>query len=319
LDEERARLHGALAEVAKLTDGESAAVGKGRVFVGGDLMKALGQMRVHREPMAEMGLRFVRRKSDWGRSYFVVNRGEKAVDGWVPLGTDAKSVAILDPRFEGRGGFGAVRRTEDGRVEVYLQMLPGESRALRMFEEKKSGREWEYAKVNGQGRPIEGEWNIEFVEGGPKLPAEIRTAKLDSWTKLGGEDAKVFAGTGRYTTEFDEPVGEADDWVLRLGRVCESARVKLNGQELGTLWCEPFEISVGKALRHGKNRLEIEVTNVAANRIADLDRRHVDWKSFHEINFVNRNYKPFDASSWALRDSGLLGLVELVGAKSFRP
>jgi hypothetical protein len=319
LDEERARFQKALAEVAQVKDGGSVAVGKGTVFVGGDLMKVLGQTRVHREPMAEMGLRLVRRKSDWGRSYFVVNRGEKAVDGWVPLGTDAKSVAILDPRFEGRGGFGAVRRNEDGRVEVYLQMQPGESRVLRTFAEKKSGRDWEYAKVSGQGRAIEGEWTIEFVEGGPKLPGKIRTAKLDSWTKLGGEDAKVFGGAARYTTEFDEPVGEVDDWVLRLGKVCESARVKLNGQELGTLWCAPSEISVGKALRHGKNLLEIEVTNVAANRIADLDRRHVDWKSFHEINFVNRNYKPFDASGWPLRDSGLMGPVELVPVKSFKP
>jgi hypothetical protein len=81
------------------------------------------------------------------------------------------------------------------------------------------------------------------------------------------------------------------------------------------LWCGPFEISVGKALREGRNKLEIEVTNLAANRIADLDRRHVDWKSFHEINFVNRNYRPFDASSWPLRDSGLLGRMELVPVK----
>ena len=61
----------------------------------------------------------------------------------------------------------------------------------------------------------------------------------------------------------------------------------------------------------GRNVLEVEVTNLAANRIADLDRRHVNWKSFYEINFVNHGYQPFDASAWPLRDSGLLGPVTL--------
>jgi hypothetical protein len=59
------------------------------------------------------------------------------------------------------------------------------------------------------------------------------------------------------------------------------------------------------------NVLEVEVTNVSANRIRDLDRRGVNWKNFHDINIVNINYKPFDASDWPLTDSGLLGPVTL--------
>ena len=62
-------------------------------------------------------------------------------------------------------------------------------------------------------------------------------------------------------------------------------------------------------LRPGKNELRVEVTNVAANRIRDLDRRGVRWRIFHDINFVNINYQPFDASKWPSRDAGLLGPV----------
>jgi hypothetical protein len=54
------------------------------------------------------------------------------------------------------------------------------------------------------------------------------------------------------------------------------------------------------------------VTNLSANRIADLDRRKVNWKKFYEINFVNIRYRKFDASGWALTDSGLLGPVQLI-------
>src|SRR5205807_10131069 len=102
---------------------------------------------------------------------------------------------------------------------------------------------------------------------------------------------------------------------LDLGRVCESGRVSLNGRPVGTLWSRPFQVPVAGFLRPGRNTLEVEVTNLAANRIADLDRRGVNWKSFHEINFVNRDYKPFDASNWPPRDSGLLGPVRLIPVK----
>jgi hypothetical protein len=78
----------------------------------------------------------------------------------------------------------------------------------------------------------------------------------------------------------------------------------------------PYEVHVGRFLKPGPNTLEVEVTNLAANRIADLDRRGVQWKAFHEVNFVNRDYKPFDASKWPLRDSGLLGPVRLILMKS---
>jgi hypothetical protein len=55
----------------------------------------------------------------------------------------------------------------------------------------------------------------------------------------------------------------------------------------------------------------VEVTNVAANRIRDLDRRGVRWRIFKDINFVNINYRPFDASDWPIRAAGLLGPVTL--------
>ena len=48
--------------------------------------------------------------------------------------------------------------------------------------------------------------------------------------------------------------------------------------------------------------------------IRDLEQRGVAWKNFHEINFVNVHYKPFDAADWPLQPSGLLGPVRLVPA-----
>ena len=60
---------------------------------------------------------------------------------------------------------------------------------------------------------------------------------------------------------------------------------------------------------------EVDVTNLAANRIADMDRRKVKWKYFYDANVVGRNYRPFDASKWPLFESGLLGPVTLTPLK----
>jgi len=47
--------------------------------------------------------------------------------------------------------------------------------------------------------------------------------------------------------------------------------------------------------------------NVSANRVRKLDREKFNWKNFYEINFVDIQYRPFDASTWAVTPSGIEG------------
>jgi hypothetical protein len=48
-----------------------------------------------------------------------------------------------------------------------------------------------------------------------------------------------------------------------------------------------------------------------ANRIRQMDQNKEQWRNYHEINFVNIDYKPFDASGWKPMASGLLGPVTI--------
>jgi hypothetical protein len=298
------------------TEIRRAALGNGKFLVGSNLESMLREAGVSREPSVDVGIRFVRRTHPQGYCYFLVNRKERPLDGWVTLGSPARSAVILDPRFESRVGVAALRRGEDGSTQVYLQLQPGESCILRTFAEKTvDGPAWRYFQSAGEPQNITGTWKVQFIEGGPELPAGFETRQLASWTTLGDAEAKRFAGTACYTIEFDRPAGDAEDWLLDLGRVCKSARVRLNGRAVGSLWCQPFQMPAGKFLLSGKNSLEVEVTNLAANRIADLDRRKVDWKYFYDINVVNHGYKPLDASDWPLQDSGLIGPVRLQAVK----
>ncbi len=286
---------------------QEAKIGNGRILIG-DEDAALARAGAIREPVADgTGMFFVRRSFKGGWYYFIANRQGKALDGWVTPGHPAQAIEILDP-MTGNSGMAAVRR-HDGQTQAYLQMQPGASVILRLFADKNvSGPAWHYWQTNGAPTKVTGDWNVQFIQGGPEFPASFQTANLASWTELGDTNAQRFAGTALYTITFDAPAEAGGRYLLDLGNVCQSARIRLNGKDYGTLMIPPFGVVVDN-LKPTGNRLQVEVTNVSANRIRDLDRRHVHWKIFGNINIVNVNYQPFDASAWPLTDSGLLGPV----------
>ncbi|HXC34659.1 MAG TPA: hypothetical protein VNV43_02225, partial [Candidatus Acidoferrales bacterium] len=190
---------------------------------------------------------------------------------------------------------------------------------LRLFKEPVSGATaWNYWNTSGPAAPVTGTWNVNFVQGGPELPAPFDTTQLASWTDQSDTNAQRFAGCALYTITFDAPATNGADYFLDLSKVCQSARVRLNGKDYGTLIAPPFRVVVDNLKTHG-NKLEVEVTNVSANRIRDLDRRHVPWKIFGDIGIVDVNYQPLDASDWPLTNSGLLGPVTLTPVETLKP
>jgi hypothetical protein len=72
-------------------------------------------------------------------------------------------------------------------------------------------------------------------------------------------------------------------------------------------------------LKPTDNLLEVEITNVSANRIRDLDRRGVSWKTMGDIGIVNVDYQPFNAAAWPLAPSGLLGPATLTPIAAATP
>ncbi|HVF26614.1 MAG TPA: hypothetical protein VM943_00140, partial [Pyrinomonadaceae bacterium] len=296
---------------------ERANVGSGRFLRGDDLKRMLSVTGVRRETMTDHGLQFARRKHGTGNFYFILNRGDKPLDKWVPLQTSAKSVAIFDPMRE-EAGLASLRATAGGGQEIYLQLAPGESRILKTFDGIVRAPAYAHHKRIGEPQRLRGAWAVRFVEGGPELPSPVRINELGSWTNYGGEAVRKFSGTGVYTMSFAKPELETESWLLDLGRVAESARVTLNGKNLGTLINSPFRVRVPKELLKEQNTLEVAVSNLMANRIADMDRRGVKWKKFYNINFPARlkeNAGPdglFSAANWSPRDSGLIGPVTLL-------
>ncbi len=319
LEERRSELKRLLAQIHTVSVGKNlqeANIGRGRIPVGNG-EAALKRAGVTREPMVDhAGVFFIRRIFPGGWSYFIADRHGTPLNGWVTLGCPARSVVMMDP-MTGRTGLAAVRH-EDGKTQVYLQLPHGGSVILHLFANRLiDERARTYWQRDGPPVNLSGEWHVKFIRGGPVLPLPFKTAKLESWTARSDTNVQRFACTARYSLTFDVSENREGRYFLDLGEVCQNARVSLNGHRLGTLLTPPFEAPV--ELKPSDNRLVIEVTNVSANRIRDLDRRHVKWKIFHGINFVNINYRPFNAANWPLYDSGLLGPVTVTPIRILKP
>ena len=304
---------------------QRASVGRGAVLLGDDLTALLDAAEVRRETATDLGLSLVRRRERDGTTYFIVNTGKKTVDEWVPLAVSAHSAAVYAP-MHAQSGIGRIDAGTDG-TRVYLQIPAGASRIVRTYDHDVTGAPWPYLESAGAAVPVTGSWTLAFVKGGPTLPAEVKDAPLGSWTDLPGDEVKNFSGTAKYAITFARPAAPAGTraWRLDLGTVHESAHVLLNGKDVGTFIGPWFRVDIPLADLRETNTLEVAVSNLMGNRIADLDRRGVPWKKFYNTNFparlgANRGADGlFSAAKWTPLPSGLAGPVTLtpMRAKQF--
>ncbi|HKJ78356.1 MAG TPA: glycosyl hydrolase [Prolixibacteraceae bacterium] len=249
------------------------------------------------------GFQYVKMNLGNEKWYLVFNTGTEMLDKTIQLNTDARSYLIYDPMN------GKINQPWQQGNSVHVQLEPERAVFIRCSDKKENVPEFVYENNSAKSITVEGIWKIRFSKGGPVYPGDISTKKLRSWTEMGDSQTTRFAGTAIYEAEFNWNK-ESDKAILNIGEVKDCARVKLNGKDCGVLLGPTYKLKVDN-LKPGKNSLEVGVTNVAANRIRDLDKRDVYWKKFYDINFVNIEYEPFDASGWEIKEAGLMGPVTL--------
>ncbi len=283
---------------------------KANVTPVSDLFTALAEANEKPETLVSTGLKFIRRDFNGEKIYYLVNHTSKTIEGFIPLAVANKEVLLLDPLTRNVGNAIVQKNAENTLVKLRIES--GKSLLLKT-ENTASEKPWKYYDTLVEPIVLKGEWNLTFEKGGPSLPAPAKVNTLDSWTKISPE-AEAFSGSAVYTLQFDAPKVAADNWRLNLGDVRESAKVWLNNQYIGQAWSVPFQINLGQ-LKKGKNELKIQVTNLSANRVRDMEMKGKEWKIFYEINMVDIDYEKFDATRWAPMPSGLLGPVSITPLK----
>ena len=130
---------------------------------------------------------------------------------------------------------------------------------------------------------VKGPWTISWRSAAPGVALPDTTAKgLFDWTKSTDPEIRHFSGTAAFRTTFDcaDPAAVTG---LSLGDIQDQlVRVRLNGVDLGVVWCRPTRVAVPAGLVKAKgNVLELEHTNVWANRLIGDEAYPpiAEWKS----------------------------------------
>lgn len=285
------------------------AYGKGRVYSGADLAGALRAEQV--APDVEFAgrssgaqLLTLHRKTEDADIYFISNQGEAAetleatfrVAGRRPelWRADAGTVEALSYRLSG------------DRVTAPLRLEPHDA-VFVVLRSPASGPAWTAPEVRTVGETVlKGPWTLTF-EPGRGAPEKVAFPELKSWTEAAEPGVKYFSGHAIYRQTLTLPA----DWtkggrrtLLDLGEVRELATVSVNGQRLETLWHAPYRLDITRAVRPGRNLLEIEVVNLWPNRLIG-DKQ----PGAKPVAFAPQS--PYRADS-ALLPSGLLGPVKVV-------
>lgn len=278
-----------------------------QVSVSDNLLRDLASKQVRQESMKRQGLDFIRKRSEEGYLYFISNLGDQFYADSVSLGVPYQYLEIIDPQSQKRGYIASNK-------PFLLQLPPGKSCIIRTLNKQPNSKPWLYTSQQNT-QVLNNLWKAEIlVEDGQDSPNSYTLDSLRSWTDWGDESLKSFCGKVRYTTTFsiDGYNKKTKSYQLMFDDIRESAEVSINGVSCGTIWSLPYQLDIPPGvLKRKNNTLSITVQNLSANRIKQIDTLGEDWKKFYDINIVDIQYKPFDASKWDDIPSGLLGNVKL--------
>lgn len=257
-------------------------------------------------------LLFIHRIAEGADLYFLSNQGGATGRVECSFRVTDKQPELWDPVT------GAIRELGDCRIENGRTILPVEFAPEQSFFVvfRKGIRPPGTKTANFPPletiQELSGAWEVSFDPkwGGPE---KVEFSRLSDWIQRAEPGIKYYSGIAVYRKTFDFPVGKSESGkiLLDLGRVRSLAEVRLNGQDLGVVWCAPWQVDVGGAIKPGTNELEIKVANVWINRLL-YDRQlpeaeRITWTNANKQNFANST--PVE--------SGLLGPVTLRTLQGF--
>ena len=265
----------------------------------------LGRLGIPPDFESDGPLRYTHRRADEADIYFVANRDDRAVEANCTFRVSGKSPELWDPLTGQTRGLPEFS-SRDGRTTVPMRFEATQSFfvVFRYPSAKKTGRNFPEAHNLVE---LSGPWEIAFDPrwGGPE---HVTFNTLEDWSKRKENGIKFYSGIAVYRKTFEAPiVWRGQRLYLALGVVKNLARVRMNGRDLGVVWCAPWRVEITDHVKNSGNQLEIAVANLWPNRL-------IGDQSLPEAQRLTwTTWNPFTKDS-PLLESGLLGPVTLMTA-----
>ena len=298
--------------------------GNGGVIKGLSIREVLAKAKVppdfsYQSKAENVLLDFIHRRTADADIYFVTNRrstqlaalctfrvGEVQPEMWNPVTGEQ----LLLPQFESKNGLTAIPLEFDSYGSMFVVFRKNQSLAQSGNRESTATNFPGFSDV----REITGPWQVQFdaqwfypVDGlsGDQARGIFTFEKLTDWTKRPEQAIQYFSGTATYRNTFSiTQINKDQRLFLDLGTVRETARVRLNGKDLGVLWCQPRRVEITGTIRQGENKLEVEVVNLWPNRLLGDTKMPPEQRRTR----TNVELNP----SQLLLSSGLIGPVRIV-------
>jgi hypothetical protein len=275
--------------------------GKGSIYWGGELhnlssdalypsykntLEILSELNIPADfESASNTIRFGHRKTGDKDIYFIANR----TNDFQKTACSFRSIGEPELWI---GTTGETRKIVNYSVKNGLTTIPMEFFPFESFfvtfstksEKTVSNQNENNFPVFSEVQTIEGPWDVSFNPefGGPE---KIKFDELQDWTKKEMRGIKYYSGIATYQKMVQVDNLENKKYYIDLGVVNDIARVKLNGKDMGVIWCAPWRIDISEALKEGENELEIEVANRWINRLLG-DRQEPD-ANVRTVKFEN--------------------------------
>lgn len=259
--------------------------------------------------------------------YFISNQKAEAREVTATFRVAGKQPELWNPLTGQTRNASNWKVVPDGRTQVRFDLGPAGSTFVVFCKPTTSkGQTMPKAEIR-ELLILNDDWVVAFdPKWGPENPVVFD--HLVPWNKHANEAIKYFSGSAVYRKAFKlSAIDKSAILQLDLGQVDVMAHVKLNGKDLGLLWCPPFLVDISKVVKTGENILEIEVTNLWINRLIGDETfpyeniyasirngqplSEESLRKTFEFRFDGGNEKHWDKTS-ALRSSGLIGPVRIM-------
>ena len=208
---------------------------------------------------------WMHRSGELGDIYFVANQREETRTFTASMRINGRKPECWNP-VTGEMNTHPSYRIHDNRTEVTLTLAPNESVFIVFPTEEAADKERTSTdKREPLNRTLETEeYTVTFLATGKTV---VRKDLFD-WSKEEDEQIRYYSGTAVYkkTITLDK-LDKDEELVLRIPRLGAMAQVFINGKEVSTIWCSPWEADLTPYVQEGDNALELRVVNSLTNRM----------------------------------------------------